>query len=138
MEKERGVQEALIWQTAKIRLYHVFLNFRDSPRTKDTRALTCCPVIFIEQEGSIFCVSIGVFIGNKFLKDHVACTKLECSLFNETHLAEQASIWHAIRKAISELAAEYQRLNDRVNIRSNDNDTVQTADGWIRVSILKF
>jgi len=119
-------------------LYHVFLCYEPVDPVKEIRNKTCCPIIFIEQEGPVLCVSIGAFIGRKFLKDHVACTKLECSTFNEAHMVEQASIWHAIRKAVLELQAEYQKLfTERKDVAFDDNNDKVLIDGqWIRVRSL--
>jgi len=121
-------------------LSHVFLCFQPSDLAKEIRAKTCCPVIFIEQEGSVLCVSIGAFIGDKFLKHHVACIKVECSTFNVDHMAEQASIWHAIRKAVPELKQEYQRLLDERKDVEVDflNDKVRIDEEWKRVHLFCF
>ena len=133
----KGKAGSLDLANGQNQLFHVFSCFQPSDQAKEIRTKTSCPVIFIEQEGGVLCVSIGVFIGDKFLKDHVACTKLESSTFNVDHMAEQASIWHAIRKAVPELQAEYQRLLDeRKDVQVDiPNDKVKINGKWERVRL---
>jgi len=71
---------------------------------------TCCPVIFLELEGNLLTMSIGAFEGEMIMKDTVVSTLLEVSTVDNWLMNQQAAIWHAIRKGVEELKAEYGQL----------------------------
>jgi len=71
---------------------------------------TCCPVIFLELEGNLLTLSIGAFEGEMVMKDTVFSAVLEVSTVHKRLMERQAAIWHAVRKGVEELKAEYGQL----------------------------